>query len=55
MQLTCDLVSRGNTVSVVRRFSPILVVALAVAAAIAWVRSSDAVEADEDWTPVRPS
>lgn len=44
-----------NTVSPVKRFSPFVLVALAVAAAIAWVRSSDAVEADGDWTPVRPS
>lgn len=53
--VACDVAPRGNTVSVVRRFSPFLVVVLAVAAAIAWVRSSDTVEADEDWTPVRPS
>jgi hypothetical protein len=42
-------------VSNVKRFSPLVLAAVAVAAAIAWARSSQVDEADEDWTPVQPS
>jgi hypothetical protein len=43
-----------NTLASVKRLSPLVVIALAVAAAIAILRSSET-EASEVWKPVDPS
>jgi len=39
----------------VKRFTPLVVVALAAAAALAMLRGGDQTEPDEDWKPVRPT
>jgi len=39
----------------VKRFTPLVVVALAAAAALAILRGGDQPEPDEDWKPVRPT
>jgi hypothetical protein len=39
----------------VKRFTPLVVVALAAAAALAMLRGSEHAEPDEDWKPVRPT
>jgi len=39
----------------VKRFTPLVVVALAAAAALAMLRGSEQAEPDEDWKPVRPT
>ena len=41
--------------SLVKRFSPLVLIALAAAAALALIRSSDDPEPSEDWKPVQPS
>jgi hypothetical protein len=39
----------------VKRFSPFVLVALAIAAALALLRTTDDSDPAEDWKPVRPS
>jgi hypothetical protein len=39
----------------VKRFTPLVVVALAAAAALAVLRGGEQAEPDEDWQPVRPT
>lgn len=44
-----------HTLLDVKRFSPLILIAVAAAAALALLRNSDEAEHAEEWKPVQPS
>lgn len=50
-----DLPGQSHRLVVVKRFSSLVVIAVAVAAALAILRNSEEPEPTEEWKPVTPS
>lgn len=50
-----DLASDRHTLVVVKRLSPLVLVVLAAAAALALLRKAEESEPAEEWKPVRPT
>jgi hypothetical protein len=50
-----DHARKSHRLVVVKRISPLLVIAIAAAAALALIRSSEEPEPSEHWKPVQPS